>query len=130
MRVSGSFQLKRLETLIAQDQKLLFTLASYVLVLVIYVNLNALQSSVLGIAASLFYFCINGIFLGHAFFEKEATFFRLIFGILLLIMLLGFFGLLAVIVYNLNVISFTLVLFIVATLSSLLNRKVKNSNAP
>ena len=95
----------------------------------IYINLNAFHSSVLGIAASVLYFLINGIFLGHAFFEKEATFFRLMFGILLLIMLLGFVGLLAVIVYNLDVIRFTLVLFIAATLSSLLNRRVKHSNA-
>jgi len=83
----------------------------------------------LGIVASVLYFLINGVFLGHVFFEKEVTLFRLIFGILLLIMLLGFVGLLAVIIYNLDVIRFTLVLFIAATLSSLLNRRVKNRNA-
>jgi len=127
--VSGSFQLSELETLITQDQKLLFTLTSYGLILAIYINLNAFHSSVLGIVASVLYFLINGIFLGHAFFEKEATFFRLIFGVLLLIMLLGFVGLLAVIIYNLDVIRFTLVLFVAATLSSLLNRMVKHSNA-
>ena len=127
--MSGSFQLSELETLITQDQKLLFTLTSYGLILAIYINLNAFHSSVLGIVASVLYFLINGIFLGHAFFEKEATFFRLIFGVLLLIMLLGFVGLLAVIIYNLDVIRFTLVLFVAATLSSLLNRRVKHSNA-
>lgn len=125
----SSLQLSKLETLITQDQKLLITLTSYGLILAIYINLNALRSSALGIAASVLYFLINGIFLGHTFFEKEPTFFRLIFGILLLIMLLGFVGLLAVIVYNLDVIRFTLVLFIAATLSSLLNRRVKNKNA-
>ena len=125
----SSLQLNKLETLITRDQKLLFTLTSYGLILAIYINLNYLHSSVLGIVASVLYFLIHGMFLGHAFFEKEVTLFRLIFGVLLLIMLLGFVGLLAVIVYNLDVIRFTLVLFIAATLSSLLNRRVKNRNA-
>lgn len=129
MRLGRSLQLSKAETLVAKDQKLVFTLTSYVLILIIYVNLNILKSSVLGLAASLSYFLINGIFLGRAFFEKEDTFFRLTLGILLLIMLLAFVGWLFVIVYNLDVFRFTLVLFIVATLSSLLNRGVKNKNA-
>ena len=128
MRLSGLLQLSKVETLVAQDQKLIFTLASYVLILIIYINLNLLQSSILGLAASVLYFLINGIFLGRAFFEKEPAFFRLMFGVLLLIMLLGFVGWLAVIIYNLDVTRFTLVLFIAATLSSLLNKRVKNKN--
>ena len=123
-----SFQLNKLEKLIIHDQKLLFTLTSYVLILAIYINLNTFQSWALGIVASIMYFLINGTFLGNTFFKKEDTFFRLMFGILLLIMLLGFLGWLAVISYNLDVIRFTLVLFIAATLSSLLNRRVKNKN--
>jgi len=91
--------------------------------------LKFLQSLELGLVASIFYFLINGIFLGHAFFEKEAAFFRFIFGVLLLIMLLGFVGWLAVIIYNLDLIRFTLVLIIATTVSSLLNKKVKNKNA-
>jgi hypothetical protein len=51
------------------------------------------------------------------------------FGILLLIMLLGFVGWLAIIIYNLDVIRLTLVLFIVTTFSSMLNRIVKTNNA-
>jgi len=113
---------------VAQDQKLVFTLISYILIVIIYVNLNTLQSSVLGLVTSILYFLINGIFLGRAFFEKDAAFFRLMFGVLLLIMLLGFVGWLSVIIYNLDVVRFTVVLFVVATLSSLLNRRVKNKN--
>lgn len=128
MRLSGLFQLSKVETLVAQDQKLIFTLASYVLILIIYINLNLPQSPILGLAASLSYFLINGIFLGRAFFEKEPAFFRLMFGVLLLIMLLGFVGWLVIIIYNLDVTRFTLVLFIVATLSSLLNKRVENKN--
>jgi len=122
----ASFQLKKLEKLIIHDKKLLFTLTSYVLILAIYMNLNAFQSWALGIVASIMYFLINGIFLGNAFFKKEDTFFRLMFGLLLLIMLLGFVSWLAVIIYNLDILRFTLVLFIVTTLSSLINRMVKN----
>lgn len=126
--MSSSFQLGKLETWITQDRKLIITLTSYGLILAIYINLNTFQSPLLGIVSSVLYFMINGIFLGHAFFEKEIVFFRLTFGILLLIMLLGFVGLLTVIIYNLDVIRFTLVLFVAATLSSLSNRKVKNRN--
>lgn len=128
MRLSGLLQLSKVETLVAQDQKLIFTLASYVLILIIYINLNLLQSSILGLAASVLYFLINGIFLGRAFFEKEPAFFRLMFGVLLLVILLGFVGWLAVIIHNLDVTRFTLVLFIAATLSSLLNKRVENKN--
>lgn len=129
MRVNMSFQLSRLETWITQDKKFLSTFVSYALILLIYTNLITFQSPLLGILSSIFYFLINGMFLAHAFFEKETAFFRLIFGILLLIMLLGFFGLLAVIVYNLDLVRFMMVLFITTTLSSLLNKKVKSKNA-
>jgi hypothetical protein len=119
-------RLKKIEQRIVRDEKLLFTMISYVVILTIFINLSGFQSPALGLLASAIYFLINAIFLGHAFFEKEAAFFRLMFGTLLLIMLLGFVGWLAVIIYNLDVISFTLVLLTAATLSSLLNKKVKN----
>lgn len=126
VKVMDLFQLDKLEKLIAHDYKLLFTLTSYVLILAIYMNLTTFQFSVLGIVASFLYFLINGIFLGHAFFEKEEAFFRLMLGFLLLAMLLGFVGWLAVIIYNLDVARFTSVLFVVATICSLINRKVKH----
>ncbi len=118
----------KIEQRITRDEKMLFTLVSYIVVLTIVINLNEFQSPIISLPASVIYFLINGIFLGHVFFEKEATFFRLMYGLLLLIMLLGFVGWLAVVIYNLDVMRFTLVLFIVTTLSSLLNRKVKNKN--
>ena len=124
------FQLNRLEKLIVHDQKLLFTLTSYVLILAIYMNLDVFSSPAIGIVASIMYFLINGIFLGHAFFEKEEAFFRFMFGLLLLIMLLGFVGWLALIIYNLDVTRVTLVLLVVATSSSLLNRRMRHRNAP
>lgn len=111
------------------DPKLLFTLTCYILILIIYTNLNAFKSPAVGIVAFTLYFLINGTFLAHAFFEKEDTFFRLTFGLLLLIMLLGFVGWFVVIIHNLDAPKFTLVLLIVATLSSLSNRRMKNKNA-
>jgi hypothetical protein len=129
LMVVSTSQLSRIEALIAQDRMFLFTLSSYVLVLSIYVNLNVFQSAVLGSVISVLYFIVNGVFLGHAFFEKEAAFFRLMFGILLLVMLLGFGGWLAIMIYNLDVPWFILVLFGSATLSSLLNRRVKSKSA-
>ena len=127
--MQGTYRFGRLEKTIAHDKRLLFTLCSFALTLGIYINLSFFQSPVIGVVASILYFIINGVFLGHAFFEKETAFFRLMFGTLLLVMLLGFVGWLAVIIHNLDVIRFTLVLLITATLSSLLNRRVKNKNA-
>jgi len=129
VQVSSSPQLSKIETLVAKDPKLLFTLGSDFLVLVMYMNLNTFQSPVLGLATSILYFLINGIFLGRAFFAKETAFFRLLLGMLLLFMLLGFVGWLTVIIYNLDLIRFALVLFITTTISSLLNKKVKGKNA-
>ncbi len=120
------FGFAKIEQRITRDEKLLFTIISYVVVLTIFINLSEFQSPVLGLLASAIYFLINGIFLGHTFFEKETAFIRLVFGLLLLVMLLGFIGWLAVVIYNLDVIRFTLVLLVVATLSSLLNKRVKN----
>ena len=126
--MKARFGFDKIEQRITHDEKLLFTMVSYVVILIVFINLSEFQSPILSLPASAIYFLINGIFLGHAFFKKEDTFFRLMFGTLLLIMLLGFIGWLAVIIYNLDVIRFTLVLSIVATLSSLLNRRVKNKN--
>jgi len=95
----------------------------------IFINLITIKLSVIGAVGFLLYFLINGIFLADAFFEKEEAFFRLMFGVLLLIMLLGFVGWLTMIIYNLDVPEFTLVLFVVATFCSFNNKRVKRKNA-
>ena len=126
MCLAHSFQLKRLEELITLDQKHVFTLISYVLTFAVYINLSTFKLPALGIGAFFLYFLINGTFLTHAFFEKEDVFLKSMLGVLLLIMLLGFVGWIIMIIYNLDVINFTLVLVIVATLSSAVNRRVKD----
>jgi len=127
--MGDSFQVHKLEKFIIDDSRFLFTLTSYVSILITFINLNTLKSSILGVVAFVLYFLINGIFLSHAFFEKEDAFFRLMFGVLLLIMLLGFVGWLIMIIYNLDVPELSLVLFIVTSFSSLICKRVKNKNA-
>lgn len=126
--MTSSFQLVKLEKLIAKDQKLLFTLASYVLVLAVYANFSV-KSIAIGIATFILYFLINGSFLAHAFFKKEDAFFRLMFGVLLLIMLLGFFGWLTMIIHSLGDIQVALVLLITATICSLSIKRMNPKNA-
>jgi len=116
--MNDAFRLTRVEKLIVQDKRLSFTLVSYVLVLVIYANLNVVQSPILGVAASSVFFLIDVVFLGYAFFEREEAFFRVMLGIIALVLVLGFFGWLAVIIYDLDIFRFTLVLFATATFSS------------
>ena len=128
-RMENRFSCKKLEKLIVRDKKFLFTIISYIAILTIFLNLSIIHYAAIGTIATIVYFLINGIFLGQTFFKKETAFFRPMFGLLLLIMLLGFVGWLAVIIYNLDVTRSTLVLFITSTVSSLLNRRVKNKNA-
>jgi hypothetical protein len=117
------------EKTIVQDKNFIWTIASYSVVLAIFINLNSFASPLIGLVTFVFYFIVNTVFLGNAFFGKEDAFFRLIFGVLLLIMLLGFVGWVIMIIYNLGVIEFTLVLIVTTTLSSLLNRRTRSGNA-
>lgn len=126
--MTGLLQLQKLERFVANDSRLLSTLLSCAITLAIYINLSVVRSFAVGIIAFFLYFMINAIFLAHAFFEKEDTFFGLMFGVLFLIMILGSVGWLVMIIYNLDTPEFTLVLFIVATFSSLMNKRVKNKN--
>jgi hypothetical protein len=124
-----SFQPEGFERHIVNDPMFFFTLISYALILITYVNLSTIKSAVLGIIVLVSYFLINGVFLAYAFFVKEERFIRMILGVLLLIMLLGFFSWLVMVIYNLDVPEFTLTLFIVSTISSLINNRMKNKNA-
>ncbi len=119
-----SYSLGKLESLVVRDRRFLFTLASYVAVLAIYVNLMVLRSPVLGGIATILLFLVDSIFLGNAIFRKENAFFRLVFGILLFVMLLGSLNWIALITYNLDISKSTLALLVTATISSVLNRTV------
>ncbi|MFX1300457.1 MAG: hypothetical protein ACFFDE_05905 [Promethearchaeota archaeon] len=126
--MTSSYLFVKVEKLIVEDPKLLFTLTSYALALSIYMNLNV-KSVGIGIIAFIMYFLINGTFLAHAFFNKEDAFLRLMLGILLLMMFLGFFGWFAMIVYSLDGIRVTLVLLVTTTLSSLSIKRMNRKSA-
>jgi hypothetical protein len=122
MRKVFSFDI--IESSIVQDKNHFYTFVSYFAVLVVFINLSSIESPLIGPPASVVYFLINSIFVGCAFFEKEPRFFRLVFGVLLLIMLLGFVGWLIMIIYNLDAIRLSLALAVTTTTCSLLNRRV------
>lgn len=119
----------RLEGIIVRDAKLRFTLLSYILVLIILLNLTSFQSPIIGLSASLVYILINAVFLGRAFFGSQELLFRLILGILVFMMLLGFVGWFILTIYNLDIMASVLVLLIAATVSSLTNKRMNHSNA-
>jgi len=126
--MKGSLSFNTIERSVVRNKKLKYTAISYSAILAILMNLASFQSPLIGSIASIIYLLINAMFLGNAFFEKESDFFRFMFGILLLTTLLGFVGWLALIIYNLDTLRVTLVLVVVATSSSLLNRRMKHRN--
>lgn len=117
-----------IERSVVKDKRFLYTIISYFAVLVIFINLSSLQSPFIGPIMSIIYSVVNALFLGNALFKKEEAFFRFMLGMLSLILLLGFVGWLTLIIYNLDIARVTSVLLVVATLSSLLNTRMKNSN--
>jgi len=121
-------KLDTLEKLIVNDAKFRITLASYVLVLVFLTNTMLTKSLAIGSITLGLYFLINGIFLANALFPRENSFIKLAFGALLLIMLLGSVGWVAMIAYDLDVASLSAVLLATSTISSLLNRKMRLKN--
>ena len=121
--MEGISHFLKLQELIVRDRKLLFTIISYIMILMIFVNLNFALSPGIGILASIVYFLINGTFLGRSFFEKQDLFFRFILGNLLLVVFLASVAWAVMIIYNLDVIRSTLVLCIVTALCSFLNKR-------
>lgn len=125
--MTKAFSSERLEELIVHDPRSSFTLVSFLAVTAIFINLNSANLPALGAIASIFYLFINGVFLGHAFFEEGEFVLKLLLGSLLLLSLLGLFSWAAVVVSNLGVVSVVIVLLAVAALSSLVNRFVSKS---
>jgi len=117
-----AFRLKKVEELIVRDEKFLFTTISCLMILIISLNSIFSLSVALGIIASLIFFLINILFLGHTLFEKEIPFLRLILGSLMLLLFLGIIGWVILIIYNLDIIRVTIALCVLAGLSSTMNR--------
>jgi len=122
------FELLRLERRITSDEKLQYSLSSYFIVAVIFLNQSSFQSPIIGLPASLVYVSINAVFLGHVFFGSQEPFFRLILGSLAFLTLLGFVGWIVLAIYSLDEVASILVLVIAATVSSIINRRMKHSD--
>jgi len=117
-----AFRLKKVEELIVRDEKFLFTMISYFMILIISMNSIFSLSVALGIIASLIFFLINILFLGHTLFEKEIPFLRFMLGSLMLLLFLGIIGWAILIIHNLDIIRVTIALCVLAGLSSTMNR--------
>jgi hypothetical protein len=117
--------LLKIQELIVSDKKLFFTTVSYVMVLIIFMNLKFTTSPIIGTSTSIVYFLINGMFLGNVFFEKQQLFLRFIFGNLLLIVLLALVAWAVMIIYNLDTIMSAFVLCVVTAVCSFLNKMIK-----
>ena len=118
--------LHRIGKSIVDDKKFVATLVSYAAIFLIFINLTFVRSPILGVTSSLTFFLINGIFIGRAFFQKEKPFLRLMLGSLLLIAFLGLVSWATMIIYNLDDIRSIIALFIVATISSAINKLETN----
>ena len=119
-----------LQHLITRDQNFLFTILSYITILIIFVNTSLTSSPAMGLVTSAIYFLINATYFGHALFEREDLFVRFMLGNLLLIAILGLVAWAVMILYNLGNVGSVIVLSIAASLASFLNRKAKSKNAP
>jgi len=128
-QMESKFRYRKLEELIVRDHNFIFTIFSFLLILIIYLNLSFTSSPIIGTAASLAFFMINGIFLGRAFFEKENALLSFLLGSLLFIVFLGLVAWIVMILHNLDIVRSMMVLCIVAALSSFLNRRMKHKNA-
>ena len=126
MKTKSAFM--NLHYLITRDQNFVFTIVSYIAILLIFINMSLTTSPAIGIFASAIYLLINATYLGHAFFEKENTFIGFMLGVLLLMVILGLVAGAVMILYNLNNIGSVIVLFITSSFASFLNRKVKSKN--
>jgi len=109
----------------ARNRIFFLTLLSYATILIIFVNLTTIHSPIIGVVASVTYFLINATILGRFFFEKEHVFFRLIFGNLLFITLLGLVSWAVMVIYNLDIVRSVIALCIVTTVCSFLRLKMK-----
>lgn len=118
-----------LTQLVMQDEKFIFTIASYASILTILLNISTVQSPIVGIAASIIFLFINATFIGQALFQNHNLFIKFLLGTLLLIVILSLVGLAIMLLYNLDNIRTAIALSITALLTSVLNRRVRPKNA-
>ena len=114
---------ERYEKAVVKDSHLVFTLVSFFMILVVFLNQVFFGSVVVGAFASSLFFLINVVFLGHSFFEDEDFLVRFLLGGLVLFVFVGLVGWVVMVAYDLDVWLSCLVLVVVAGFSSFLNRR-------
>lgn len=120
--ISDKTPLDKLEELIVHDKRFIWTAFSYFMVFLIFLNMNIVRLPAVGVAVSFFFFLINSVFLGNALFDEKKPFLRFSFGGLALIAIICIIGWIVLIIYNLDATRSTLVLCIVSTVSSIMNK--------
>jgi len=118
--------LEKLEETISIDRKGIFTLIALLAAIGVYMNSTRLASSFFGVVLSIIYFTINSVFMGNIFLRDEKPNFRLVLGLLLLLMLVATGGATIIVASGLIPIKFdtlttTALLALITVILSFLN---------
>lgn len=127
VEMKRAWQFRTIERFVVRDGNFVFTIASYTMILLIFVNQILIFSVALGVIASIVFFLINALFMGHALFRNENSLVRFMLGSLFQLVLLGFVGWAVMIAYNLDLVRSTIALCVLAGLASALNRIKRKS---
>ena len=127
VEMKRAWQFRTIERFVVRDGNFVFTIASYTMILLIFVNQILIFSVALGVIASIVFFLINALFMGHALFRNENSLVRFMLGSLFQLVLLGFVGWAVMIAYNLDLVRSTIALCVLAGLPSALNRIKRKS---
>jgi glucose uptake protein GlcU len=82
-------ELQKIERIIADDRRGHFTILALLSAIGMLINAITLFSPALEIPLALTYFLINSVFCGSIFFQEENTGFRIVLGLLTLLMLIA-----------------------------------------
>jgi hypothetical protein len=113
---------------ITQERILVFTVILFGSVVAVSLNLNIVRSPILGVSASILFLLISSIMMGQALFRNENSVTKLLLGSLIVIITLGLVGWVVMILYNLDNTRIAVVLFVTASLASILNKGMNSGN--
>ena len=108
-------------SLIKKRRDVTYLALSLLMIIIIFINWEFIHSPIIGGAASIIYFLVNGSLLGRAFFKEEEKL-KLPLGILLLITLIGLVGWIFIITYRLRITETSIALLVVSVFTFLANK--------
>ena len=82
----------KLEEVITRDRRGVFTILAIASAMGVLVNSILFRSPLIGVAFTGLYFLINSILVGNALFREENTHFRMLFGLLVMLMIIALGG--------------------------------------